>query len=147
MEEVMEESREYRGRDRSSEMQVGDFILITDKDHKGFYRGNQAMEKTWRGWHYHVESVKYSQEQICRLIEVWLRDYNANQFQRDFYAIGNLEKPAYVSAWEKFGKTIVLWISSYNGKLHIEANKENCNCKSLITKAILKKILHNKRFS
>ena len=132
--------------DRTSSIKVGDFTIHTDRDHRGSYRGYQTMTKSWRQWHFHVDSRKYSQQQIVELIETYLLEIHAQSLALPHYAIGNIEPPEYLSAFGLLGKTCVLWISSVTHKLHVEANKSDCTCKALVSKDVLKKILFNKRF-
>lgn len=123
------------GRDRTTEMNIGNFTLSIDWDHKGSYRGSQAMEKgKYRGRHYHLDSLLYSQEEIMKLIEDHLEDLGAIQFQPDKLAIGIVEyKPKTLSAWKKGDDlTCILWISGFNGKLHVESNKLQTFTKSIL---------------
>jgi hypothetical protein len=134
-----------QGIDRKGNYQINGFSLFTDKDHLGYYRGNQALSKKYRGWHYHIESEKYTQIQIMRFIEEYLIKINAIQVKDKFpMAIGIVEAiPEIYSFWKLDGKTCVLWISGFNGKLHIEANKEIEFTQSLLKKEDLLKILRN----
>jgi hypothetical protein len=150
-----------RGRDRSSEVEIGNFILATDHDHKGYFRGHQAMENTefyYRGWHYHLEHRTLSQQQIMQLLESELLKMGAKKLEwnGEQLAIGNVEhKPEVLSHWQlkstiynkishKFETEIrncVLWISSFNQKLHIETNKKKCFEKGILDKKKIMLIL------
>jgi len=152
------------GQDRTSELEINEFLLAVDKDHKGYYRGHQAMENTefhYRGWHYHIEHCTMTQEQIMQLLESELLKLGAKKLEwnGEQLGIGNVEhKPAILSHWQlkstiynkashKFEVEIrncVLWMSSFNQKLHIETNKEKCFEKGILDKkkifAILKSV-------
>jgi len=132
--------------DRSSSETIGDFVLSTDRDHRGNYRGNQVMSSSWRQWHFHIDSDKYSQQRIVELIEAYLREIGATPLSKPSYGIGNIEKPELLTAWELFGKTAILWISSVTHKLHVEADKDSFQAKAILTKRALTRILYNKRF-
>jgi hypothetical protein len=149
------------GRDRTSELEINNFILAIDKDHKGFYRGHQAQESNafyYRGWHYHIEHKSLSQLQIMQLLESELINMGARRIEWDGkqLGIGNTErKPQTLSYWQlkntvynkvshKFEfetKSCVLWISSFNGKLHIETDKAECFQKGILDKKKLIAIL------
>jgi hypothetical protein len=181
--------------DRTSSISVGKFVIHIDRDHRGRYRGRQAMNEKYRGWHYHIEHPSLSQLEIMRLIEDKLRELGAIQqptkekkkiitvkypyqsklkAKRDKYYlregecwieidkerylklkgikefieeeievskdfnIGNVEaKPQMISYWTLGDKSTVLWISSLNGTLHIEANKAKEYAKNILTKTML----------
>jgi hypothetical protein len=149
------------GRDRTSELEIGNFILATDHDHKGYFRGHQAMENTefyYRGWHYHLEHRTLSQQQIMQLLEAELTAMGATQLRwnGEQLGIGNCEhNPEALSHWQListiYNKTShkfetetrnsVLWISSFNQKLHIETNKQRCFEKGILDKKRLISIL------
>lgn len=150
-----------RGRDRSSEKEINNFILAVDKDHKGYYRGHQAQENTefyYRGWHYHLEHRTLSQQQIMQLLEAELIKMGAKQitWNGEQLGIGNVEHmPLLLSHWQlkstiynkathKFEfetRNCVLWISSFNQKLHIETNKTRCFEKGILDKKKIMLIL------
>ena len=135
------------GRDRVSIKEVGDFFISVDKDHMSYYRGRQAMDRKYRGWHYHVESPKYSQLQIMEIIENFLlTEMKAEKYdckEEELY-IGVVEHtPEKFSCFRKDGKTCVLWISGFNGKLHVEANKKELYTKNLLSKADLINLFKN----
>jgi len=69
------------GVDRVSSVKVGEFVLHVDRDHRGNYRGKQAMSERYRGWHYHVEHPKLTQMHITRLIEEKLREMDAEKIE------------------------------------------------------------------
>jgi len=149
------------GRDRTSEREINDFVLAVDKDHKGYFRGHQAMESVefhYRGWHYHLEHRTLTQAQIMQLLEQQLIEMGAKQipWNGEQLGIGNVEhKPEVLSHWllkstiynkatHKFETEIrncVLWISSFNGKLHIETNKQKCFEKGILDKKKIVAIL------
>ena len=149
------------GRDRTSECEINNFVMAVDHDHKGFYRGHQAMESVefhYRGWHYHLEHRTLTQEQIMQLLEQQLILMGARKlsWNGEQLGIGNVEhKPAMLSHWllkstiynkvtHKFEvetRNCVLWISSFNGKLHIETNKQDCFEKGILDKKRLIEIL------
>ena len=133
------------GRDRTSSSKAGLFIIHVDKDHKGWYRGNQAMDNKYRGWHYHIESKKYSQLQIMKIIEAHLlQELKAEKYDCEDLFIGIVEHtPEEVSCFKKDGKTCVLWISGFNGSLHVEANKKELYTSNLISKADLINLFEN----
>jgi len=152
------------GRDRTSELEINNFVLAVDHDHKGYYRGHQAMESVefhYRGWHYHLEHRTLTQQQIMQLLEAELLKMGAKKLEwnGEQLAIGNVEHtPATLSHWllkstiynkesgkfETETRNCVLWISSFNQKLHIETNKERCFEKGILDKKklmlLLKKI-------
>ena len=68
-----------RGRDRTSSVEVGEFVLHTDRDHRGKYRGRQAMNERYRGWHYHIEHPCLSQEEIMNMLEIELERMGAER--------------------------------------------------------------------
>jgi len=101
------------------------------------------MEKgKYRGVHYHVESNARTQVQIMKIIEDWLVKQGATRIDPKVLAIGNVEfQPASASCWEQDGKSTVLWLSGYNGALHVETNKTRTFATGIITKPILIDIL------
>jgi len=126
------------GRDRTSTVRIGALILSTDKDHKGYYRGNQAQDHHYRGWHYHIESRNYTQSKIMQCIAYYLtKNIKANRVEislENLY-IGTVEhEPEAYMCFQKDNKTVVLWLSGFNGKLHIEANKKATYTKNLLSK-------------
>ncbi|MHA1403794.1 MAG: hypothetical protein ACTSSI_08520 [Candidatus Helarchaeota archaeon] len=124
------------GRDRTSTVRVGCFTIHTDKDHKGFFRGYQAMGNGYRGWHYHIESEEVTQIEILLLLEMELLQRGAIHVdvdRRNLY-IGSLDRnPLLYRVWTRDDKTTVLWIGKY-GSLHVEANKRNTYTKSILKK-------------
>jgi hypothetical protein len=149
------------GRDRTSELEINNFIMATDHDHKGNFRGHQAMENTefyYRGWHYHLEHRTLTQMQIMQLLEAELTAMGATQLKwnGEQLGIGNCEhNPEALSHWQlrstiynkgagKFEfetRNCVLWISSFNQKLHIETNKQKCFEKGILDKKKIMLIL------
>ena len=131
------------GRDRTSTTKIGKFELAIDKDHLGYYRGKQAyIESKFRGWHYHIEHETFSQDNIMDLLEKVLNDIGAVQSFPKNLGIGVVEyKPKRVSCWELERKTCVLWTSGFNGKLHVETNKNEPYKKGILTKNALLLIL------
>lgn len=137
------------GRDRTNSIVCGNFILHIDKDHLGYYRGQQAMSAKFRGWHYHIDSLNgITQVQIMQYLErVLVELYDAKKMESYYdLGIGVVEyKPShlayYKASYEGIEKTCVLWISSFNGKLHIEANKNREFAKGILLKDDLVRIL------
>jgi hypothetical protein len=192
------------GQDRTSSISVGKFVIHTDRDHRGRYRGHQAMTEQYRGWHYHIEHPNLSQLEIMSLIEDKLCELGATQqpvvekkkittfnypyrknlrierisaYKNRYYLregdcwieidrekyrklkkvrevvekevevpinfnIGNVElNPKKISYWKLDDKSTVLWISSFNGSLHIEANKNRKYAKNILTKPVLVDLL------
>jgi hypothetical protein len=127
--------------DRSSTLKVGGFELSVDRDHKGNYRGGQAMSTEFRGWHYHVTHPTLTQEQIFAFLSRALRIMGAVKIDGELY-IGVVEAtPKQVELWKLNEATTVLWLSGKTGSLHIEANKKNEYAKNILTKPILIKFL------
>jgi hypothetical protein len=134
-----------------------------DKDHKGNFRGHQAQERNeyyYRGWHYHIEAKSLSQLQIMQLLESELIKIGAKRIEWDGrqLGIGNTEhKPEALSYWQLKStiynqishqfefetRSCVLWISSFNFKLHIETDKQECFRKGILDKKKLIMILKN----
>jgi hypothetical protein len=135
------------GNDRKGSYQINGFSLYVDKDHLGYYRGKQAISRDYRGWHYHIESEIYSQEEIMAYLEYYLHKVlNAKQIHCEVQDlnIGIIEfKPDEYSVWELDGKTCCLWISGFNHKLHIESNKSQLYTKNLLSKKDLIEVLKN----
>lgn len=135
------------GHDRASSVIFGRFILATDRDHKGRFRGHQAMKKgEYRGWHYHIESAGLSQLEIMDRLEKFLVGEGARrvEFPASLH-IGNVEaKPSRVACFEMDDKQSVLWISGFNGVLHVETNKDTCYKKGFINKTMLIKFCNQK---
>jgi len=131
------------GHDTRSVVTAGVFMLRTDWDHKGSYRGHQAMEKgKYRGSHYHVEGTSRTQAEIKVLLEDWLRRHGAVEVHPEKLGIGNAEfTPASATCWELNGKQTVLWISGFNGALHVETNKTSTFKPGILTKPLLVEIL------
>lgn len=148
------------GRDRYSITKINDFLtLIVDKDHRGFFRGNQAMSEGnsqyYRGVHYHIESNTITQKEIMEYLENYLETkLKATQIypKIDTLGIGYINSPPeIISIWELKEmewnkekkdwvklpiKTSVLWIG-YLGKLHIETNKYDFYKKGIFLKTNL----------
>jgi len=136
------------GRDRTSTIEVNGFKISTDKDHMGYYRGKQALIKgKYRGWHYHVKNEEFSQDQIMNYLEFKLRELEIEEikdFNVEELAIGTVEhKPKRVSYWKKGNLTVILWLSGFNGDLHVEHNKSEIFLKSLWKKQDLINIFQN----
>jgi hypothetical protein len=148
------------GHDRTLPLQIGAFQLAIDRDHKGFYRGHQAMQPgQYRGWHYHIEHPTLSQQEVMQLLEEYLMKIGAKRmpWNGEQLGIGNVEHhPAALSSWRlreviynkntgKFergqAKTCVLWLSGFNGKLHIETDKSNEYAIGILAKKDLIRIL------
>ncbi len=127
--------------DRSSCVQVGAFILSTDRDHRGRFRGSQAMSDAFRGWHYHIEHPNLSQEAIFCYLSKALQNMGAERVvERTF--IGVVEAaPKMQECWRLGEASTVLWVSGKTGSLHVEANKRVEYAKSILTKPILVKLL------
>lgn len=124
------------GCDRTTTTRVGCFDVSVDRDHRGRYRGHQAMERNrYRGWHYHVTSTVYSQLDITCILEEWLFGLGAEVVVPSRIAIGNIEhRPAYISCWKFNDMISILWISGFNFTIHIESNKLDCYARGFITK-------------
>lgn len=133
--------------DRTCTIQAGAFKISIDRDHKGAYRGGQAMEPgKYRGWHYHVESEYCSQERIFEMLENVLLRRGAVKVDKIPSAIGVVEtKPAKVAYFELGDKNEVLWISGLKGNLHVEANKQDAFQKGILTKKDLITIFSTKK--
>jgi len=109
------------GVDRVSSVKVGEFILHVDRDHRGNYRGKQAMSERYRGWHYHVEHPKLTQMYITRLIEEKLREMGAEKIEvkrvpivvkEKFYPYrGELKKVVERKVYEK---ELYKWLRQHN---------------------------------
>lgn len=127
--------------DRSSSVQVGAFILSTDRDHRGRFRGSQAMSEGFRGWHYHIEHPNLSQETIFSYLSKALQNMGAEKVaERTF--IGVVEAtPKMQECWRLGEASTVLWISGKTGSLHVEANKREAYAKSILTKPVLVSLL------
>jgi len=129
--------------DRTSYLEVGGFILCTDRDHRGRFRGSQAMSTRFRGWHYHIEHSKISQEDIFRYLSGALDRMGAVQVS-EMPFIGVVEAaPQLQECWRLGDASTVLWISSVTGGLHVEANKKDEYAKSILTKPALIYLLKN----
>ena len=131
------------GSDRTSTVRIGNFVLHTDKDHLGFYRGNQAISEKFRGWHYHIESEKITQLQIFLLLERELGNLKAQflDLDRKNLYIGSVNRnPLLYRVWKLGERTCVLWIGVF-GKLHVEANKRHEFVPSILKKDKIVKIL------
>ncbi len=128
--------------DRSSSIRVDDFVLSVDRDHKGRFRGSQAMiEHEYRGWHYHIEHPFFSQEEIFRYLSKALQDIGAERVAERAF-IGVVEAtPKLQECWRLGEASTVLWISSKTGGLHVEANKRVEFAKGILTKSLLVKLL------
>jgi hypothetical protein len=131
------------GTDRTSEIIAGIFRINVDRDHRGRFRGHEEMDGHYRGWHYHVESRAFTQDQIMTLLERCLLNHGAVKVelvksQKSHLAIGNVERlPARVSCFEKDNLQSILWTSSFNGTLHVETNKDDTFKVGFVTKALL----------
>lgn len=127
--------------DRSSSMQVGTFVLSVDRDHKGRFRGMQAMSEYFRGWHYHIVHPTISQEKIFLYLSKCLQAMGAN-LVKEKVCIGVVEAtPKLQECWRLNEASTVLWISGKTGSLHIEANKTHEYAKNILTKPMLIKLL------
>jgi hypothetical protein len=101
-----------------------------------------------------------SQEEIMQLLEQQLIEMGAKKLEWDGrqLGIGNSERePKVLSYWQLKStiynpishqfefetKSCVLWISSFNGKLHIETNKERCFEKGILDKKKIINFLKN----
>jgi hypothetical protein len=139
----------FRGTDRKSTTMVGEFVLHVDRDHRGNYRGSQAMDKKYRGWHYHVEHPSLTPGQVMDLIEQYLsKHYFKCDIAAKDLAVGFVEsEPSRFSAWVECEDikgtklSSVLWLSAVTGSLHIEANKKRVFTKNLLSKDELIKII------
>lgn len=143
--------------DRTSSTRVGEFTVHTDRDHRGRFRGRQAMGKNFRGWHYHVQHPRLSQKEILDLLEaelermgaasepIFKRGEQKEVFRRNI-AIGTVEMaPSAGSLWQLGGRETVLWISRVTGSLHIEANKKEEYARGILTKQAIVKILKRRQ--
>lgn len=120
--------------DRTSSVQVGFFVLSVDRDHKGGFRGGQAMAENYRGWHYHVEHPLLSQEEIFVYLSGALAKMGACLSTEKTF-IGVVEAtPKLSECWRLGDKSTVLWISGRTGGLHIEANKRGTHASNILTK-------------
>lgn len=140
--EQLEQTPMHWGHDTRSILKFGTYTLSTHYDHKGNYRGHQAMWKGhYRGSHFHVESKRYSQDEIMWFFHFELRALGAN-LSHYRLAIGNTEfKPEAILMYQLGDKTQVLWISGFNHHLHIESNKLACYAKGILTKPLIVKII------
>lgn len=143
------------GRDRTSTITLENkFSISCDKDHLGQYRGNQALisndKQYYRGWHYHIEHPRLSQDRIFDLLEIYLNFIHAQKiFIRNICSlgIGIVEnEPSRISYYVLNGLSTVLWISSSNHKLHIETNKDNVYKKGIFTKKLLIELFNSIRW-
>jgi hypothetical protein len=149
------------GRDLVSETEIGNFILYVERDHKGFYTGNQArIYGEYSCYHYHISHSSLTQIQIMEYLEDQLKTFFSAKripnVDSGELGIGYIhKKPERYSLWEvfethyskKLGKFIivpiknqVLWIGQI-GKLHIEANKITGFEKAILKKKELMEIL------
>ena len=113
--------------DRTSTITAGIFQVSVDRDHKGNYRGHEAMDDRYRGCHYHVVSNDhFTQEEIFTLLGQCILNYGAVRVDPpEHLSIGNIEKaPSQVACFQKDGLETVLWISSKTGSLHVETSKD-----------------------
>lgn len=134
--------------DRVSSVTINGFILSVDRDHKGRFRGDQAMSDLYRGWHYHVEHPRLCQNDIFNYLSAVLLKMGAKQIkigteedEEEIY-VGTAEKtPARAELWRLNEASTVLWISAVTGGLHIEANKREEYAKNILSKPLLIKLL------
>jgi len=101
------------------------------------------MSDQFHGWHYHVESEKYSPVEMILLFEIELLKLGAKFTDLDpqFLYIGSIEgDPPLYRYWVLGEKTLVLWIGKY-GKLHLEANKPKVYSKCIYKKSDFVKLL------
>ncbi|MGD6808512.1 MAG: hypothetical protein ACQCN3_02320 [Candidatus Bathyarchaeia archaeon] len=127
--------------DRKSSTPVGKFTLSTDRDHRGRFRGSQAMSAEFRGWHYHIEHPTLTQEEIFAYLSKCLQSMNAEKVKEQTF-IGVVEAtPKKQECWRLGDASTVLWISGKTGSLHVEANKRTEYAKSILTKPVLVKLL------
>jgi hypothetical protein len=129
--------------DRVNSIDVGQFTVHVDRDHRGRFRGQQAMDPKYRGWHYHVGAIKATQTEIFIFLERQLKALGAHRIEGErLLHIGNVEhRPFMASLWQLEDRTAVLWISAVTGTLHIEADKKSTYTKGIITKNLLIKWL------
>ena len=130
--------------DRTSTITVGIFQISVDRDHRGNFRGHEAMDERYHGCHYHVvaerdEEMIFTPEQVMVLLEQCLLNEGAKPVDPpEHLSIGNIEKaPSSVACYEKDGLQSVLWISSKTGTLHVETNKDTTFKPGLVTKSML----------
>lgn len=127
--------------DRSSSVLVGAFVLSVDRDHRGRFRGDQAMSPSFRGWHYHIEHPEISQEKIFEYLSSCLQNMRAT-LVKEKVCIGVVEAtPKRQECWRLGEASTVLWISGVTGSLHVEANKTMEYAKNILTKPLLIKLL------
>jgi len=129
--------------DRTSSKRLGDFVIHVDMDHKGFYRGRQAMGDGYRGWHYHLESEYLTPIQIILLLEIELLGLGARcvEVEPERLYVGFIElNPRFYRFFTQDEKTCVLWIGQH-GKLHVEANKRKIYAKCIFKKADLVRLV------
>lgn len=130
--------------DRSSTEYRNGFSIHVDRDHRGKFRGNQAMDDRFRGWHYHIESEHHTQQELMEMLEQELSEMGAERISinTEYLCIGNVEAaPKDFSVWQLGDRSCVLWISSVTNSLHIEANKSEKYAKSILTKKKLVEIV------
>lgn len=131
--------------DRQSTTEVGMFLLHVDRDHRGRFRGQQAMSIYYRGWHYHVEHPILSQNAIMTFLERELKRMGAVEVTNDFPSIGVVAStPRRMTVWKLGDRQTVLWISQVTDGLHIETNKAEECAKGILTKKMLIDTFRNK---